>query len=117
MVWASKSVHGVCVRSGYTCSAFGAVMRSKTGRIAHTSDFHPHVEADRLYFDAMVAGDYEFWRKSTLQDIEEHGHQETLNWLLMLGAMAELGGRKPQEAWFVESWLTNANKVFAVFRP
>ena len=82
-----------------------------------TSYFHPHVEADRLYFDAMVAGDYEFWRKTTLQDIEEHGHQETLNWLLMLGAMAELGGRKPQEARFVESWLTNANKVFAVFRP
>jgi hypothetical protein len=25
--------------------------------------------------------------------------------------------RKPQEARFVESWLTNANKVFAVFRP
>jgi hypothetical protein len=40
-----------------------------------------------------------------------------LNWLLMLGAMAELRGRKPQEARFVESWLTNANKVFAVFRP
>ena len=82
-----------------------------------TSYFHPHVEADCLYFDAMVAGNYEFWRKTTLQDIEEHGHQETLNWLLMLGAMAELGGRKPQEARFVESWLTNANKVFAVFRP
>lgn len=82
-----------------------------------TSYVHPHVEADRLYFDAMVTGDYEFWRKTTLQDIEEHGHQETLNWLLMLGAMAELGGRKPQEARFLESWLTNANEVFAVFRP
>jgi hypothetical protein len=87
------------------------------GENSGTSYFHPHVEADRLYFDAMVAGDYQFWRKTTLQDIEEHGHQETLNWLLMLGAMAELGGRKPQEARFVESWLTNANKVFAVFRP
>ena len=51
------------------------------------------------------------------QDIEEHGHQETLNWILMLGAMAELGRRKPQEARWVESWITNANKVFAVFRP
>jgi hypothetical protein len=79
--------------------------------------FHPYVAADRLYCDAMVAWDYEFWRKTTLQNIEEHGHQETLNWLLMLGAMAELGGRKPQGARFVESWLTNANTVFAVFRP
>jgi hypothetical protein len=82
-----------------------------------TSYFHPRVEADRLYFDAMVAGHYEFWRKTTPQDIEHHAHQETLNWLLMLGAMAELGGRMPQEARFVEPWLANANKVFAVFRP
>jgi hypothetical protein len=42
--------------------------------------------------------DYECWRKTTLQDIENNGHQETLNCLLMLGAMAALGGRKPQEA-------------------
>jgi hypothetical protein len=34
-----------------------------------------------------------------------------------LGAMAELGGCKPQEARFVESWITNTNKVFAVFQP
>jgi hypothetical protein len=56
----------------------------------------------------MVAGDYKCWRKTSLQDIEHHSRQETLNWLLMLGAMAELGGRKPQEARFVESWITNA---------
>jgi hypothetical protein len=34
-----------------------------------------------------------------------------------VGALAELGGRKPEEAFVVESWLTNANKVSAVFRP
>ena len=82
-----------------------------------TSYFHPAVEADRRYYDAMVAGDYDFWRKTSLQDVETNGHQEMLNWMLMLGAMAELGGRKPQEACFLESWLTNADKVFAVFRP
>src|SRR6266567_5137166 len=40
MAWALKSVHGGCVRSGYTCSAFGAVMCSNTGRMVaagHTS--------------------------------------------------------------------------------
>jgi hypothetical protein len=82
-----------------------------------TSYFHNAVEADRRYYDAMVAGDYDFWRKTSLQEIETNGHQEMLNWMLMLGAMAELGGRKPQEARWVESWITNANKVFAVFRP
>ena len=84
---------------------------------AGTSYFHPDVEADRRCFEAMVAGDYEFWRNMTLADIEQHGHQEMLNWIFVIGAMAELGDRKPQEAFFVESWLTNATKAFAVFRP
>lgn len=59
---------------------------------AGTSYFHPDVEADQRY-------------------------HEMLNWVIMMGAMAELGGRRPQEAFVIESWLTNANKVFAVFRP
>jgi len=30
--------------------------------------------------------------------------------------MSELG-RTPDEAVFLESWISNSNKVFAVFRP
>jgi hypothetical protein len=30
--------------------------------------------------------------------------------------MAELG-RRPDESVFLESWITNSDKVFAVFRP
>jgi hypothetical protein len=52
-------------------------------------------EDGRLYSDAVIARDYEFWRKTRLRDIEHHGHQETLNWPLMLGAMAQLRGDKP----------------------
>jgi Catalytic LigB subunit of aromatic ring-opening dioxygenase len=81
-----------------------------------TSYFHPDVEADRRYFEALRAGEYERWREATLADVEASGHQELLNWFCLLGAMAELG-RRPQEARFLESWLTNADKVFAVFRP
>jgi hypothetical protein len=52
-------------------------------------------EDGRLYSDAVIARDDEFWRKSMLRDIEHHGHREMLNWLLMLGAMAQPGGRRP----------------------
>jgi Catalytic LigB subunit of aromatic ring-opening dioxygenase len=82
-----------------------------------TSYFHPDVETDRRYFAALREGDYAMWRNTTLADIEAHGHHEMLSWMFVLGAMAELGNRKPQEAFFVESWLTNATKAFAVFRP
>ena len=33
-----------------------------------------------------------------------------------IGAMNELG-RRPQESRFIESWLCNSDKVFAVWRP
>jgi len=47
---------------------------------------------------------------------EDRGHHELLNWFCLAGAMAELK-RKPDEAVFLESWITNSDKVFAVFRP
>jgi hypothetical protein len=78
--------------------------------------FHPDVPTDRRYFDALVAGDYEFWRKTPLAEVEAAGHHEVLNWYCLVGAMAELG-RKPDEARFLESWLCNSDKVFTVFRP
>jgi hypothetical protein len=51
-----------------------------------------------------------------LAQAEDRGHHELLNWFCLAGAMAELK-RKPDEAVFLESWITNSDKVFAVFRP
>jgi hypothetical protein len=81
-----------------------------------TSYFHPDVEADRAHLAALAAGDYAFWREKPRNEIEEHGQQELLNWTCLLGAMSQLG-RKPDEIRFIESWITNADKGFAVFRP
>ncbi len=84
-----------------------------TGRYQY---FHPDVETDKRYFEALQSGDYEFWRNTTIEDVELAGHNELLNWFGLVGAMSELG-RKPDEAHFVESYLCNSDKVFAVFRP
>ena len=54
--------------------------------------------------------------KTTLEQAEDRGHHELLNWFCLAGAMSELN-RKPDEAVFLESWITNSDKVFAVFRP
>ncbi|HLF78949.1 MAG TPA: extradiol ring-cleavage dioxygenase [Dehalococcoidia bacterium] len=80
------------------------------------SYFHPDVETDKRCYEAMKAGDYAYWRERSAEDVEASGHHELLNWFCLVGAMAELG-RKPQESHFVESWLCNSDKVFAVFRP
>ena len=58
--------------------------------------------ADGFYYDFAPA--------------EDRGHHELLNWFCLAGAMAELN-RKPVHAVFLESWISNSDKVFAVFRP
>ena len=77
---------------------------------------YPDVESDRRYFEALCAGDWATWRNTNLAQAEDRGHHELLNWFCLAGAMAELK-RKPDEAEFLESWITNSDKVFAVFRP
>ena len=48
--------------------------------------------------------------------IEDSGQQEVLNWMCLMGGMNELG-RRPSETSYVESWIFNSNKCFAVYQP
>ncbi|HEY2994100.1 MAG TPA: extradiol ring-cleavage dioxygenase [Methylomirabilota bacterium] len=75
---------------------------------------HPDVPADRALYEALRQADYETWRKTPLAAIEDSGQQEMLNWMCLAGAMAELE-RRPSETTFIESWIFNSNKVFAIF--
>jgi len=75
---------------------------------------YPDVPGDRALYEALRAADYEAWRTTPLTAIEDSGQQEMLNWMCLAGAMAELG-RRPSETTFIESWIFNSNKVFAVF--
>ncbi len=77
---------------------------------------YPDVASDKRLFEALSKGEWESWRQTTLEEAEDRGHHELLNWYCLAGAMAELK-RKPSYAVFQESWITNSDKVFAVFRP
>ena len=77
----------------------------------------PDVEADRRYYEALKNCDIDLWRNTTLEEVEDRGHHELLNWFCLLGAMSELGRNKPDASVFLESWITNSDKVFAVYRP
>ena len=77
----------------------------------------PDVEADRRYYEALARGDWDYWRNTTRDEIEDRGHRELLNWFCLAGAMHALGRKGPDESVFLESWITNSDKVFAVFRP
>jgi hypothetical protein len=77
---------------------------------------YPDVAADRALYDALHAGDYAAWRKTPLSAIEDSGQQEMLNWMCLVGAMDELG-RRPTETSYVETYIFNSDKCFAVFAP
>ena len=77
---------------------------------------YPDVEADRALYEALQAGDYAKWRQRPLSAIEDSGQQEVLNWMCLAGAMNELG-RRPTETAYVQSYIFNSNKCFAVFEP
>ena len=76
---------------------------------------YPDLAADRVLLDALREGRYETWRDWPLQQVEESGQQETLNWQCLVGAMAELNRQADILEW-AETWSFNAPKCLAVFR-
>jgi len=78
---------------------------------------YPDVEHDRKLYEAMVRGDYDYWRAVTEGEVVDRGQQEVLNWWCLLGAMEELGHEAPDYHGYVESYVMNSNKAFAIFNP
>ena len=77
---------------------------------------YPDVASDRARFDELVSGNFARWRNLTTAQIEDAGQQEFLNWVCLAGAMDALG-RKAEIIDYVESYLFNSDKCFALFRP
>ncbi len=116
-----------CFDLGAACARVLARSPWKVALIASSSWSHafltakhhylyPDIEADRALYEALLAGDYDTWRQTPLAAIEASGQQEMLNWMCLVGAMAELG-RRAQEAEFIQTYIFNSSKCFAFFKP
>ena len=55
---------------------------------AKNSLLFPDVESDKRYYDALCSGDYDTWRNTTIEEAEDRGHHELLNWFCLMGAMS-----------------------------
>ncbi len=75
---------------------------------------YPDVESDRARFDELRTGRYDAWRALTTEQVEAAGQHEFLNWICLGGAMAELG-RTPEIVDYVETYVFNSDKCFALF--
>ena len=105
-----------CAKSPWRVALVASSSWSHAFLVPKNNRLYPDVESDRRFYDALAEGEWDTWRKATTPEIEDRGHQELLNWFCLAGAMAELD-RKPDYAVFLESWITNSDKVFAALRP
>ncbi len=103
-------------RSPWRVALIASSSWSHSFLVAKNALMFPDVESDKRYYEALREGNWDVWRNTTIEQAEDRGHHELLNWFLLAGAMSELG-RKPTESVFLESWISNSDKVFAIFRP
>jgi len=104
-------------RSPWRAAVIASSSWSHSFLVQKHSLMFPDVESDKRYYEALRHGDWDLWKNTSIEEVEDRGHHELLNWFCLAGAMYELGHRKPDESVFLESWISNSDKVFAVFRP
>lgn len=73
----------------------------------------PDIDADRARYEELAAGKTHLWKDLTMKQIEDAGQQELLNWICLGGALSELGC-KPRIIDFVQTYIFNSSKCFAV---
>jgi hypothetical protein len=81
-----------------------------------TNWLYPDIPSDRTRFEELKCGDYRRWAELDLNQIEDAGQHEFLNWICLAGAMAE-SNQRFEAIDFVESYLFNSSKCFGVFHP
>ena len=118
--WRCFQVGGAVARalkaSPYRVALIASSSWSHAFLVAKNELVFPDVEADRRYYEALKNGDVELWRNTTIEQAEDRGHHELLNWFCLVGAMNELERPRPDYSTFLESWITNSDKVFAVYK-
>jgi hypothetical protein len=82
-----------------------------------TNFLFPDVPADRKLYEALIEGNYKYWRGITNDQVDDSGQQEVRNWWTLMGAMEELGHKEPTYHNYIESYTMNSNKCFAVWEP
>ncbi len=77
---------------------------------------YPDVESECTRFEALKSGHDTAWRDLTLQEIEEAGEHEILNWIALARVMDE-PGQQPTYGDGIASGLMNSCKSIGIFPP
>jgi len=72
----------------------------------------PDRDADRRLFEQLKIGEQRQWANLSNAEIFDQGDQEFKNWICLAGAVAD---RKPEIVDYLETWIFNSQKCFALF--
>lgn len=111
-----RAVAKIARASPYRIALMASSSWSHSFLVQKTWRMTPDIETDEKLYTAMVKGDFEVWKNFTLDQIEDCGGHETLNWFALMGAMQELN-QKVVWSDFLPTYIFNATKVAAVFGP
>ena len=75
---------------------------------------YPDIEEDRKRVESLRSGRHADWANLTNAQIHESADQEFKNWICLAGAMSD---RKAVIVDYVENYIFNSNKCFAIFPP
>jgi hypothetical protein len=75
---------------------------------------HPAMEPDRRRHEEWANNGFTSWGNFTYDELEEHGQWELLCWIMLAGAMTEIGA-KVRHSDFQEGWIFNSNWVNTIF--
>lgn len=105
---------GIIAATPYRVVLMASSSWSHAALSTNTARMIPDHESDRRLLEAFKTGDYAYWRSRTTAQLEAAGQHEVLNWMLLAGAM-EAQGRKPVIDDYAETYLFQANKIFASY--
>ena len=116
-----------CFEIGQATARFFAASPWRVALIASSSWSHgsltakhgrlyPDLDADRQRYQDLKNGAFTRWGELTRAEIDDAGQSEILNWICLAGAMTELG-RDIEVVDYVETYVFNSSKCFALARP
>ncbi len=79
-----------------------------------THGMFPDHESDKKRLAELKDNRFAVWAGLKREALEDAGQHELLNWICLAGAMAEIGG-EAQVVDYVETYVMNSNKCFALF--
>lgn len=109
-----RAVARALARSPWRVALIASSSWSHAFLTAKTHWLQPDLESDRALLADLRSGQHARWRELKRDQLEAAGQHELLNWVTLAGAMSELGQRAEIVDW-VESYIFNSAKCFAVF--